>query len=161
MNIWESRNWENYIDKEKKESRSGLRLRFQKGVDSEVRRACIEFAKWLRSEYEFPIRVPIYLKASEYVKTQSGELVSAKILQPYDINVEPYITIATGDIKEIIDLDGKDTGLASVLGSIAHELTHYFQWINGIELTEEQSERQTKYYRKRIILLYSQTREHP
>jgi len=54
-----------------------------------------------------------------------------------------------------------DNALAAVLGSIAHELTHYYQWINDIELTEIGFERQASHYRDRIISEYSQTREHP
>lgn len=163
MNIWKCRNWENYINLDKNEFRSGLHLRFQKGVDSEVRRACIEFAKWLRIEYIFPLRVPIYFKVSEYVKTLDGELVSAKIFLPYDRNTEPYITAATGDVKELIVEIGNDDALASILGTIAHELTHYFQWINGtdVDINEDKIERQAIYYGRRIVWLYSKTREHP
>lgn len=163
MNIWKCRNWENHINIDKNEIRSGLQLRFQKGVDSELKRACIEFAKWLRSEYIFPVRVPIYFKVSKYVKALDGELVSAKIFLPYDINIEPYITAATGDVKELIEEIGNDNALASILGTIAHELTHYFQWINGIviDINEDKIERQAIYYGKRIVRLYSQTREHP
>ncbi len=141
--------------------RPGLRLRFQPGVDPEVRRSCIEFANWLRYRYYFPIRVPVYIKASEFVKTQSGELVSAKFFEPFDKAVEPYITIATGDIKKIEQKHGKDEALAAVLCSLAHELTHYFQWINDLDLTDEQSERQADYYRKKIVYDYAMTREHP
>jgi hypothetical protein len=40
--------------------REGLRIRCDKEVHPEVRRACLEFAKWLRNEFEFPIRVVVY-----------------------------------------------------------------------------------------------------
>lgn len=161
MNIWQSKNWRSFIDTENKNLRDGLVLRFQKGVDSEVRRSCIEFAKWLRKQYYFPIRIPIYFKSSEQIRTQSGELVSAKFFGPYSKTVEPYISIATGDIKEIEKNKGKDESLAAVLCSMVHELTHYFQWINNIEITDEQAERQAIYYKKKIIAEYSLTREHP
>jgi hypothetical protein len=42
--------------------RKGLRIRTEAGVHPEVKRACLEFAKWLRTEYNFPIRVVVYLK---------------------------------------------------------------------------------------------------
>lgn len=49
---------------------------------------------------------------------------------PYDIYVEPYIRVAVGDYKELLKTEQKDDVLAGYLCSIAHELTHYFQWIN-------------------------------
>lgn len=161
MNIWKNDNWQKLIDTGKPNFRCGLKLRFQKGVDTEVRRSCIEFANWLRQQYYFPIRVPVYFKASEYVKTQSGELVSAKFFEPFDKMVEPYISIATGDIIEIEQKHGKDEALAAVLCSLIHELTHYFQWINDVDLSEKQAERQARFYAKKIINDYAMTREHP
>ncbi len=161
MNIWKSKNWQNYIETKKYNLRTGLRLNFQKGVDCEVRRACIEFANWLRSQYYFPIRVPVYFKSSRYLKTQLGELVSAKFFEPYDKMVEPYISIATGDIKDIELKYGKDEAIAAVLCSLIHELTHYYQWINNVILSDKQAERQAVFYKRKIIQEYAMTREHP
>ncbi len=161
MNIWKSDNWRRSIDTSRANYRYGLRLKFQKGVDTEVKKACIEFAKWLRNKYYFPVRIPVYFKASEYVKTQSGEFVSAKFFEPFDKMVEPYISIATGDIEEIERKYGKDDALAAVLCSLAHELTHYFQWINDVNLTDNQAEKQARYYKKKIVDDYAMTREHP
>ncbi len=161
MNIWSNKNAiENYYVSNPN-IRKGLILRVQKGVDAEVRRSCIEFAKWLRMHYYFPIRVPVYIKKAQYVKTQSQETVSAKFFAPYDKLVEPYISIATGDIKEIEQKQGKDEALAAVLCSLAHELTHYFQWINDVDLASEKAERQARYYKKKIVWEYSKTHEHP
>ena len=42
--IWTLDNWEKKIDITDKKHRTGLRLRFDKEVDNEVRRACKEFA---------------------------------------------------------------------------------------------------------------------
>ena len=52
--IWTLDNWEKNIDLTREGHRSGLRLRFDKGTDDEVRRACKEFAVFLRKEYFFP-----------------------------------------------------------------------------------------------------------
>jgi len=41
--------------------REGLRVRFEPGVDSEVRRAILKFISWLRLQTNFPIRVVIYM----------------------------------------------------------------------------------------------------
>jgi hypothetical protein len=68
--------------------RTGLHIRGQRG-QSEVRAALIRFARWLRSEYEFPIRVPVYLSPHELVRTMHGEDCSASFFAPWDRNVEP------------------------------------------------------------------------
>jgi hypothetical protein len=47
MNIWNSSRWENDKGICSNTRRSGLRFRFQNNVDKNVRRACIEFRKWL------------------------------------------------------------------------------------------------------------------
>ncbi len=78
-----------------------MRLRCDKNIDPEVRRACIEFCKWLRSKYEFPMRVPIYLKDSVAIKAMDGEMVSATFLRPYDKYQEPYIRVAVGDYQKL------------------------------------------------------------
>lgn len=161
MDIWRSRKWRINTDICNKERRKNLRFRFHKGVDKEVRRACIEFGKWLRSEFEFPVRVIIYFKSEPYIKALDGDFVSATFFEPYSKNDEPHIKIATGDYQEILEECGKDNALASMLGSVAHELTHYFQWINDIKLTEVGYERQANYYSDKIISEYAETREHP
>ncbi len=161
MNVWKNGNWKNIVDSKSKYYRNGLRLHFQKGVDLEVKRSCVEFAKWLRKQYYFPLRVPIYFKTSKYIKCQDGDMVSAKIFMPFDKSLEPYITIATGDITEIKLKKGQDDALAGVLGSMVHELTHYFQWLNDLNISENQAERQANYYRNKIVDEYALTREHP
>ena len=98
--LWECKDWSKYIDWE---CRSGIRLRFEKGVDPEVKRACTEFVWWLREEYEFPIRVPIYFKASKQVKARiTGELCSATFFGTFDLHEEPYIRVAVGDYEDLL-----------------------------------------------------------
>lgn len=38
-----------------------------------------------------------------------------------------------------------------ILSSLVHELSHYFQWVSGLQQTNAVSERQANYYRFRII----------
>ena len=66
------------------EMRSGIRIRFEKGVSEEVRQACIRFIRWLRAEYCFPVRVHLYFKKSRQIKSIDGELASAAFWGPYD-----------------------------------------------------------------------------
>ncbi len=137
--------------------RTGLRIRCLKGVDPEVRRACIEFGKWLRQNYNFPIRVVIYLKPDYQIKNQEGEMVSATFFAPYCKEEEPFIKISTGDYDELVTKWGEDDALAAYLNSIAHEIIHYIQWLDDRPL----SEREANTKGKQIVRKYAQTREHP
>ncbi|MGE6594039.1 hypothetical protein ACQKFU_32060 [Bacillus mycoides] len=60
MHIWTLTNWQKHYNLEEKSHRTGLQLKFDKDVDPEIRRAIKEFCKWLRQEYFFPVRVPVY-----------------------------------------------------------------------------------------------------
>lgn len=159
MDLWTMKKWVQRYDTSC--IRHGVRLRCDKEIDPEVRRACKEFCQWLRMEYEFPMRVPIYLKNSALIKAMDKEMVSATFFGPYDKYQEPYIRVAAGDYQELLKKRGKDNALASYLHSIAHELTHYFQWLNGIELTPIGTERQAGRYAGLILDKYAETREHP
>lgn len=160
MHLWTLTNWEKYYSTSKN-IRSGLRLKFDKDVNIEVKRACKEFCKWLRKNYFFPIRIPIYFKSTSTIKALDGEYVSATFFEPLDKYDEPYIRISTGDYEDMFNRCGQDNALAAILRSIAHELTHYFQWINDVKLTEIGEERQAKSYADFILDEYSETREHP
>ncbi|WP_182007539.1 hypothetical protein [Priestia aryabhattai] len=121
--------------------RTGLRLRSEPGVDPEVRIACINFCKWLRTQMEFPIRVVIYLKKDDHIKNRTTkEMVTATFFAPYEKDVEPYIRIATGDYKDLIRERGKIDALYAMLDSIAHELYHYQQWLEDKKLEEGEAE---------------------
>ncbi|MDG0795068.1 hypothetical protein OMP38_32755 [Cohnella ginsengisoli] len=138
-------------------ARTGLRIRSLSGVHPEVRRACLEFAKWLRHSMEFPIRVIVYLKKDYRIRTRARQQVTASFFAPYDKNDEPYIRVATGDYEESLIEVGKDNALAGYLHSIAHELVHYQQWLADAPF----SERQAVSRAKKVVWLYAQTREHP
>jgi hypothetical protein len=43
---------------------------------------------------------------------------------------------------------------------MAHELTHYFQWLNQLDLTLIGEERQAKRYAHLIVEDYADTKEH-
>jgi hypothetical protein len=61
--------------------RTGLHIRGHRG-HPEVRAALIRYAKWLRQNYEFPIRVPAYLLPGEFVTTMHGNRSSGQLLRP-------------------------------------------------------------------------------
>ncbi len=160
MHIWTLDNWKNNLH-DGHNRRTGLRLKFDAGISMELRIACKEFAAWLRHEYYFPLRVPVYIKKNTQLTTRDGEMAIGTFFEPNDFSVEPYIRIAAGDYDDLVKKRGRDNAIASILNSIAHELTHYFQWINGIALTEVGYERQAKMYAKYIVYEYSETRDHP
>lgn len=161
MNIWTMENWKTKYTLEGKGNRSGLRLRFDMNVNTEVKRACKDFCRWLRKEYIFPFRIPVYVRSSEKIRAKDGDMVLGKIWLPFDNYLEPYVTIATGYYEDLVQRKGEDNALAAVLHLIAHELTHYFQWINNIELTDRGAEWQATYYANMIIDEYAETRDHP
>ena len=161
MNLWRNTNWKNNSEMNSQEMRKGLYFRFPKDTNKDVRRACIDFGKWLRHEFNFPIRVIVYFKIIPYIRANDGSLVSATFFEPYSKTDEPYIRIATGDYHQMVKEWGEDNALGAILGSVVHELTHYYQWINDICLTDAGLERQASYYRKKILADYAQTREHP
>jgi hypothetical protein len=138
--------------------RQGLRIRCEQGVHQEVKRACLEFARWLRKEFQFPIRVVVYLKKDYQIKNKfTKELASATFFAPFEKSEEPHIRIATGDYLELLEESGQDDALGGILGSIAHELGHYYQWIDDTELDEKNAENNREY----MLDLYAQTRDHP
>ena len=61
MNIWEITDWKSNLESYNTR-RTGIRFRYDKSVSSEFKTACMGFAKWLRTEYSFPLRVPVYVK---------------------------------------------------------------------------------------------------
>ncbi|TYS63662.1 hypothetical protein FZC76_19435 [Sutcliffiella horikoshii] len=121
--------------------RKGLRVRCERGVNPKVRKVCLDFCKWIRTEMEFPVRVVIYLKKSNYIKNiTTKELVSATFFAPYQKDVEPYIRISTGDYEELLKERTEIDALYAYLESITHELTHYQQWLNDKDFDENEAE---------------------
>ena len=119
----------------KRGRRSGIRIR-NKGSHPEVRSAIVRFAKWLRVEYKFPVRVPVYLYPSPRIVTRDRALVTASFFAPWSRRVEPYIRIATGDYKSLRAERGRDNALAAILCSLAHEVIHYQTWVATGQIPE-------------------------
>jgi hypothetical protein len=136
--------------------RTGIRIRGARG-NPHVRAALIRFARWSRREYDFPIRVPVYLFPSEQIVTMHGHRVSASFFAPFDRRDEPFIRIATGDYLQLRTELGRDNALGGFLQSLAHELVHYQQWV----ATREISERGVIREARRIVERYALTTDHP
>ena len=136
--------------------RTGVRIRGAK-EHPEVRWAFIRFARWLRQEYEFPIRVPVYLYPSEKITTMHGDKVVASFFAPWDRSVEPYIRVATGDYVQLKKERGRDNALGACLNSFAHEFVHYQQWVSTGEIWERGVIRRAQ----GIVDRYAMTTDHP
>lgn len=102
--IWTIENWEQNIDFMEEGHRTGFRLRFDSGIDPEVRRACKEFAAFLRKEYFFPLRVVAYIKNKKKIRAMDGDLVYGTFWSMEDdYTVEPYIRVAAGDYLDLCE----------------------------------------------------------
>ncbi len=137
-------------------NRTGLRIRGQRGHPI-VRETLKRFARWLRKEYNFPIRVPVYLNQHRRFIMAEGEEATASFFAPYDRNIEPYIRIATGDYDDLVSESGKHDALASYICSLAHEIIHYQQWIADGSTSEEGIEEEAV----AILRRYAQTVDVP
>ena len=138
----------------KKWETSGLRMHFDKGVDSEVYRFCMSFAKWLRKEFIFPLRVNVYIRSNYRIKAKDGDLVVGTMWRPADASSFPYIRLATGDYQEMVERSSRDSAMWQILHTFAHEITHYYQYINKLKLTLTGEERQAKHWAERILSEY-------
>ena len=119
----------------KHRKRTGLRIRGARG-HPEVRAALIRYARWLRANYEFPIRVPVYLSPRDRITTVDGKKVTASFFAPFDSDAEPYIRIATGDYSSLRGQIGRDSSLAAFIASLSHEVIHYQQWLERGDVWE-------------------------
>lgn len=153
MNPWNNNNWK-LIYSDKNIIRSGLRFRYDNNIDSLLEAFLKKFAIWVRYNYVFPVRVNVYIKNVSYIKAKDGDYVSATFFGPYNKLEEPYIKISVGDYCDIIHSKGIYCALCGMVASVAHELTHYYQWLNNMELSESQEERQAEYYSKKIVYQY-------
>ena len=145
--------------------RGGIWLRFDPGVDPEVRRALMQFVRWLQTQYAFTVRVPVYVRAAERLLCRDGDLACGTFLGPSDPEQEPYIRLAVGDYPQLLAAWGQDSALASILRSLAHELTHYFQWVRdpvGYQTADESRlERQADRCARETLYDYADVYAHP
>lgn len=152
--IWHLNQWQKFIDVDEKSYKSGLRMHYEKGVDSEIYMHIDKFAQWLRQEFQFPLRVNVYVKEAKQIKAKDGDMVVGTIWRPASYSEYPHIRLATGDYKELVDELGKERAILAILHTFAHELTHYYQHINNLPLTQRGEERQATSYAGDIVFKY-------
>ena len=145
MNLWQR------YEKNRKDAlpSQGISLHFEKGIEPEFRKDCIHFVRWLRKKYTFPVHANIYIKDCEKVRLADGSYAYGGF-RWFNDDRPPYIRIPARIAGDWVSEDDPIGNYYSILGSLVHELTHYFQWIDKTELTE----RQANFFRFRIIDLY-------
>ncbi|EUJ33791.1 hypothetical protein MFLO_01125 [Listeria floridensis FSL S10-1187] len=121
-------------------ARSGIRISNQKEVDPFLKEEFVKYGEWLRSYYNFPQRVRVYVKADEYITALNGNLVSGTFFAPFEKREEPYIKVATGDFIKGKQKYGVFQMLFNTLNTLSHEIQHYYQWLDDEELDEEEAE---------------------
>lgn len=100
-------------------------------------------------KYSFPTHINIYIKDCEKIRLVGGEMAYGGFR--YFENRSPYIRIPAR-IEPDVRAEYEDTEIYySILSSLVHELTHYYQWIAELEQTDAVSERQANYFRFRVI----------
>ncbi len=160
MNLWKEEHWKEQLALQNQKNRTGLRFRFDTGIHQDVRNACMEFGKWLRAEYAFPVRIPVYFRNVPRLRCIDGDWAYETFFCPDDRWQEPYIRIAVGDYNDLLKKWGKDNALATYLLAVAYGLTLYYQWINDVGLSERGKKRQATVYSKRVLNKYADTRDH-
>jgi len=144
LNPWSSKNWKRiYANKKTKQ---GIITFFDDSIDKNIINEFHRFNQWLTSSFDFPVRIKLMLINTEKVQMSNGAWVYG-MFKYFSSNRYPIIKIPV--LSNEINWE-----IEELLGSYVHELTHYFQWINRFEQTEDESERQANYYRYRIIQKY-------
>ena len=159
MFLWDRTDWTEFYGNA--DVRRGLRVRYEHGIDTDLKESIKRFILWIRRNYYFPFRVVIYIKSSEFITAKDGDLVSGTFFEPYYRTDEPYIRVAAGDHAKNLIRWGRDDAIAATLRTIAHELTHYYQWINGVDKLIRNLELQAYICSSIIIRKYAETTEHP
>lgn len=130
--MWiEKKDKNEYCDSIKK----GLRVVFRSNTDNSLRFEVLSFAKWLRKRYWFPIRVEVrFLNCDKIYLNENKSVVALFNYQTNWDCVEtaekacPLIYIAAGNYVKQLKKHGRKETLYNYIFSMAHELTHYYQW---------------------------------
>ncbi|MFH2031711.1 MAG: hypothetical protein ABIJ40_14010 [Bacteroidota bacterium] len=128
-----------------KNIRHGIVIFSEDSIPQNIKDEFSQFNKWLMNHFDFPIQIKLMLINSEKVQMTNGNWTYG--IFKYSPSRYPIIKMPIASGELIWDIE-------DILGSYVHELTHYFQWLNQYEQTDEESERQANYHRYRIIRNY-------
>lgn len=127
----------------------GLSLHFEKGIDDNLRELYMLFSKWLRKKYIFPSHVSVYILNQEKVTLRNGTRCYGSFRWYPKRN--PRIRVPSKIESELLEECSVEEIYMMILSSFVHELSHYYQWVLGLEQSNAVSERQANYYRFRIL----------
>ena len=145
LNLWQQYEIVNNIDTDS----ISPSLHFEKGIDSRLRLEIIALFRWLRKTYIFPEKLHVYLVDSYKIRLMNGIMAYGSF--KYFDNSSPRIKVPIKLTDD--DLFNLYNSFDSVMSSIIHELTHYYQYESDIsfDMFDSISERQANYYRYRIL----------
>ena len=141
--------WQKYEKSNCERSDRGISFHYEKGIDQELREFYLNFSKWLRGKYEFPVHVTVYVLNQEKVRLRNGSLQYGSFR--WYPKRSPRIKVPSKVEAALLEECSLDEVYVMILSSLVHELSHYFQWVSGLQQTNAVSERQANYYRFRII----------
>ena len=137
--------------------KQGLRIIGQRG-HPEVRKCFIRLAAWLRKEYEFPVRLNVYLFPHHFITAKDGDDKCLGTVWCPDSHEEyPYIRIATGDYEGRKKEEGRDNALAGDIHMLCRLIIKYWQWLDTNDMWEKGVNRKAT----KMLRLYERTTDHP
>jgi tetratricopeptide (TPR) repeat protein len=126
----------NYIEQK------GITIRCSREVDTKIRDICVEFTGWIRKNIALPIKVTIYVRKNYKSRISENDIFKASFFAPYLKSDNPFIRVDVENHK--IENSDEESTILSILESIAHEIVHYVQWIEGLPFSEDEAERKSK-----------------
>ncbi|PJI07265.1 MULTISPECIES: tetratricopeptide repeat protein [Clostridium] len=132
--------------------RGGLRIRYESHMDLQLKDIIIEFARWLRKKYIFPIRLTIYIRYEYKSKANNSDKFLASFLEPDSEKYNPHIRVEVKNHRD--DVDDTNEFRKYILISIAHEIIHYMQWIKKVDFCEKEAE----YKSEKLVQLFIKER---
>lgn len=120
----------------------GLRIRCLDEIELQLREIVIEFGKWIRGKLDFPVTVTVYIRGKYISKINNEETFLASFFAPDNRAHNPYIRVDVENHKD--NLNDVNEFRKSILVSIAHEIIHYMQWLEGLDFCEEDAENKSE-----------------
>lgn len=146
MNLWQKFEIKSGMENQ------GFSLHIQKGIAPALRAKYLAFAKWLRTNYSFPVHINVYVINAEKILLKNGNWAYGSFR--WFPKRTPLIRVASAIETELLQEYTLDELHEQILSSLVHEITHYYQWISKLEQSNATSERQANYFRYRIIEQY-------
>jgi len=146
--FWIEKQFKNeYIDSAKE---TGIRCVFSKEFNEDTRTEIMQFIKFIRANYYFPIRVKIWFDNETHFVNQTDGHKYYGVFYDGDSDKTKYpkIYIAAKQTEK--------NSIEDILFSIAHELTHYYQWyfLEDDKRTDRSLEIEANKWTKYILYTY-------